>query len=90
MPTAAETKAANTDYTLPIADALNIHTAIHAPGSFFVKLSNGISLPIVVSANGSRRVDLIVDHKRPKGRAPRDKVWDGWSGAWVPAPAAGS
>ena len=69
MPTAAETKAANTDYTLPIADALNIHTAIHAPGSFFVKLSNGISLPIVVSANGSRRVDLIVDHKRPKGRA---------------------
>ena len=43
---------------LPEADAITIHRAIHTPGAMRATLTNGLTLPIFVSQNGSRRCDL--------------------------------
>eukprot|EP00964_Phaeocystis_antarctica_P097484 scaffold63598_cov54-Phaeocystis_antarctica.AAC.4 len=54
---------------LRLADVLSVHDAIHDPTKTQVTLSTGHTLPVVVSANGCRRVDMVVDPgARPKGR----------------------
>ena len=54
---------------LRLADVLSVHDAIHDPTKTQVTLSTGLTLPVVVSANGCRRVDMVVDPgARPKGR----------------------
>ena len=54
---------------LRLADLLSVHDAIHDPTKRQVTLSTGLTLPVTVSANGCRRVDMVVDpDARPKGR----------------------
>ena len=54
---------------LRLADLLSVHDAIHNLSKKQVTLSTGLTLPVVVSANGCRRVDMVVDpDARPKGR----------------------
>ena len=69
--TAAKVLKDNADYRviggLALVDALAIHAAIHST-TVTVQLSSGIVLPVTISGNGCRRVDVIVDFARPKGR----------------------
>ena len=54
---------------LRLADLLSVHDAIFDLTKNHVTLSTGLTLPVVVSANGCRRVDMVVDpDARPKGR----------------------
>ena len=54
---------------LRLADLLSVHDAIFDLTKNRVTLSTGLNLPVVVSANGCRRVDMVVDpDARPKGR----------------------
>eukprot|EP00966_Prymnesium_polylepis_P176819 4094696-Prymnesium_polylepis.1 len=69
--TAEKTAQDNADFQarggLALADAFRIHAAIHSTAPS-VTLLSGITLPVFVSNNGCRRVDVIVDSARPRGR----------------------
>ena len=70
--TCEKTLASNADYQqrggLALADAFAIHHAIHSTASSVRLVTMGVTLPISVSANGCRRVDVIMDADRPLGR----------------------